>query len=86
MIAPHEIKVIREAPPSPPEQIGRKVITVSGKRLPPPPRKVVVERLAPLPTKPQSVIIERWLPYSQVKRRVSIFIIFSSFLTVLSSI
>ncbi|CAF0921745.1 unnamed protein product [Brachionus calyciflorus] len=62
--------VIREAPPKPPAQIGRKVITISGKRLPPPPRKVVIERLAPIPTKPQSVIIERWLPYSQVKRRV----------------
>jgi hypothetical protein len=62
--------VIREAPPQPPAQVGRKVITISGKRLPPPPRKVVIERLPPLPSKPQSVIIERWLPYSQVKRRV----------------
>jgi hypothetical protein len=62
--------VIREAPPKPPGQVGRKVITISGKRLPPPPRKVVIERLAPLPSKPQAVLIERWLPYSQVKRRV----------------
>lgn len=62
--------VVREAPPPPPAQVGRKVITISGKRIPPPPRKVVIERLAPLPSKPQSVIIERWLPYSQVKRRV----------------
>ena len=62
--------VLREAPPQPPAQVGRKVITISGKRLPPPPRKVVIERLAPLPSKPQSVIVERWLPYSQVKRRV----------------
>jgi hypothetical protein len=62
--------VIREAPPQPPEQVGRKVITISGKKLPPPPRKVVIERLAPLPSKPQSVIIERWLPYTDVKRRV----------------
>jgi len=62
--------VIREAPPQPPSQVGRKVITISGKRLPPPPRKVIIERLAPLPSKPQSVIVERWLPYSQVKRRV----------------
>lgn len=46
------------------------MITISGKRLPPPPRKVIIERLPPLPSKPQSVIIERWLPYSQVKRRV----------------
>ena len=62
--------VIREAPPKPPLQVGRKVITISGKRLPPPPRKVVIERLAPLPSKPQGVMIERWLPYSEVKRRV----------------
>lgn len=47
-----------------------KVITISGKKIPPPPRKVIIERLAPLPSKPQSVIIERWLPYNQVKRRV----------------
>lgn len=64
------VKVIREYPPRPPPVIGRKVITISGKKLPPPPRKVIIERLAPLPSKPQAVIIERWLPYSQVKRRV----------------
>ena len=62
--------VIREAPPPPPVQVGRKVITISGKRIPPPPRKVVIERLAPLPNKPQAVLIERWLPYAQTKRRV----------------
>ena len=62
--------VIREAPPQPPQAIGRKLITISGKRLPPPPRKVVIERFAELPAKPQSVLIERWLPYAEVKRRV----------------
>ena len=62
--------VIREAPPQPPQAIGRKIITISGKRLPPPPRKVVIERFAELPAKPQSVLIERWLPYNEVKRRV----------------
>lgn len=62
--------VIREAPPQPPAQVGRKLITISGKRIPPPPRKVVIERLAPLPSKPQSVLVERWLPYAQTKRRV----------------
>jgi hypothetical protein len=62
--------VIREAPPRPPAAVGQKVVSVSGKRLPPPPRKVVIERLAPLPSKPQSVIIERWLPYRDQKRRV----------------
>lgn len=62
--------VVREAPPKPPQQIGQKLITISGKRIPPPPRKVVIERLAPLPSKPQAVIIERWLPYKDQKRRV----------------
>jgi hypothetical protein len=62
--------VVREAPPQPPAAVGRKVITISGKRIPPAPRKVVIERLAPLPSKPQSVLVERWLPYAQVKRRV----------------
>jgi len=62
--------IVREAPPRPPAAVGAKVITISGKRLPPPPRKVVIERLAPLPSKPQSIIIERWLPYKGLKRRV----------------
>ena len=51
--------------------LGRKLITISGKQLPPPPRKVVIERLPPLPTKPQPLIVERWLPYRPTcKRRV----------------
>lgn len=63
--------VIREAPPKPPAPVGPKRITISGKRHPPPPRKVVIERLAALPPKPQNVIIERWLPYAnKAKRRV----------------
>jgi hypothetical protein len=62
--------VYREAPPKPPAQVGRKIITISGKKLPPPPRKVIIERLAPIPSKPQSVIIERWLPYNKMKRKV----------------
>ena len=37
---------------------------ISGQKFPPPPRKVVIERLAPIPQKPQSVILEKWLPYS----------------------
>ena len=62
--------IIREAPPKQPIYAGQKVITISGKRLPPPPRKVIIERLAPLPPKPQSIMIERWLPYKETKRRV----------------
>ena len=45
-------------------------LILSGRRLPPPPRKVVIERMAPLPSKPQSVLVERWLPYQETKRRV----------------
>ena len=62
--------VIREAPPKAPPTIGCKYVSIPGRRLPPPPRKVIIERLAPMPVKPQSVLIERWLPYSQQKRRV----------------
>ena len=62
--------VVREAPPRPPVAVGQKVITISGKKLAPPPRKVVIERLAPLPSKPQAVMVERWLPYSESKRKV----------------
>ena len=40
--------IVREAPPRPPAAVGQKVITISGKRLPPPPRKVIIERLDPL--------------------------------------
>ena len=63
--------VLREAPPQPPQPSGPKRITISGKRNPPPPRKVVIERLPALPAKPQNVIVERWLPYAEGgKRRV----------------
>jgi len=62
--------IVREAPPRPPAAVGQKVITISGKRLPPPPRKVIIERLAPLPSKPQAIMVERWLPYAERKRRV----------------
>ena len=62
--------IIREAPPTPPAPVGRQLISIGGKRIPAPPRKVVIERLAKLPAKPQSVLIERWLPYDEVKRKV----------------
>jgi hypothetical protein len=61
--------IVCEAPPRPPAAVGQKVITISGKRLPPP-RKVIIERLAPLPSKPQALMVERWLLYSAHKRRV----------------
>jgi hypothetical protein len=40
--------VIREHPPRPPPHVGRKIITICGKKLPPPPRKVIIERLGKL--------------------------------------
>ncbi len=62
--------VFREVPPDPPKTTGRKMVTISGKRLPPPPRKVVLERLAEMPARPSNVVVERWLPYEAVRRRV----------------
>lgn len=62
--------IIREAPPKIPAHVKQVKITISGKRLPPPPRRVIIERLAPLPMKPQPIIIERWLPYREQKRKV----------------
>jgi len=63
---------LKEAPPERPRSIEPRVIKISGKLLPPPPRKVVIERLPQMPNKPQPIIIERWLPYQteNVKRRV----------------
>lgn len=62
--------IIRETPPTPPPQVRRQVITIPGKLLPPPPRKVIIERLPVLPDKPQPIIVERWLAYPKVKRKV----------------
>jgi hypothetical protein len=40
--------------------------------MPPPPRKILIERLPKLPEKPQKIIVEKWLPYEKqkLKRRV----------------
>ena len=38
--------------------------------MPPPARKVVVEKLADQPAKPQNIVIEKWLPYKARTRRV----------------
>ena len=62
--------IIREKPPRPPQKIDKKIINIPGKKIPPPPRKILVENLPDLPSKPKSIIIERWLPYSQTKRKV----------------
>ncbi|RMZ95824.1 hypothetical protein BpHYR1_017282 [Brachionus plicatilis] len=62
--------VLREAPPPPPPRIPDQTVLVPGKVLPPPSRKVVVERLPPIPPKPQQIFLEKWLPFKQQNRRV----------------
>ena len=61
---------IREKPPLPPPTIPPKVVVIPGRVHPPPPRKVVVERLPKLPAPPADVIIERWLGYAKRTRRI----------------
>ena len=55
-----ETLIVREHPPAPPQSYPTTVITIPGKTVEPPPRKVIIEKLAPLPSKPQPIIIERW--------------------------
>ncbi len=62
--------IFRELPPARPPQPGVKRIIISGKNIPPPPRKVIIERLAPFPSRAGNILVERWLPYKSVKRRV----------------
>lgn len=40
--------------------------------LPPPPRKVIIEKLPEMPDPPQNVFIERWLPFKDVKRKITL--------------
>ena len=69
MIEPEPL-VVREVPPTPPIPPSEKSITIPGELLPPPARKVVIERLPELPDKPQDVHIERWLPFKDIKRQI----------------
>jgi len=62
--------VIRERPPPQPLVLPHQLISLPGKVHDPPPRKVIVERMATLPPKPQPIVIEKWLPYERQKRRV----------------
>jgi hypothetical protein len=62
--------VIRERPPQPPQPIGPKHITIPGRVLPPPPRQVITERLAPQPAAAGDILIERWLGYGRRTRNV----------------
>lgn len=38
--------------------------------MPPPPRRLVIEKLAPAPPEAQPVTVERWLPYDKRERKV----------------
>lgn len=84
-IAPLPPKIVREKPPSPvtpppiifrekppkiPENLPEKHLTIPGKILPPPPRRVIVEKLPKIPGPPPDLIIERWLGYKRRIRRV----------------
>ena len=62
--------VVRERPPMPPAPIAPEHHVIPGKVIPPPPRKVITERLPQLPQPPQDIIVERWLEYAQRSRRV----------------
>ena len=63
--------LVRERPPKPPTPIAPRNIVIPGKVIPPPPRKVIVERLPQMPAKPQDIIIERWLGYQRRTRNVN---------------
>lgn len=62
--------VLREEPPRAPKEIPQQTITIPGKQLPPPPRKLIVEKLPVMPTPPPQVIVERWLGYPERTRNV----------------
>jgi hypothetical protein len=62
--------ILREQPPQSPEEIPRKYVSICGRALPPPPRRLVVEKLAQMPEKPQPIEIERWLQYGEQTRNV----------------
>ena len=62
--------VVRERPPVPPAPIAPEHHVIPGKVIPPPPRKVITERLPQLPQPPQDIIVERWLEYGPRTRRV----------------
>lgn len=61
--------VLREAPPRPPSVFESKVVRIQNK-LPPLPRRLIVEKLPEAPQKPAPIIIEKWLPYKPRKVKV----------------
>ena len=67
---PTEPIIFREAPPAIPPTPSPIHINIPGKRLSPPPRKVVIERFEQIEKKPKKIFIDRWLPYERQKRKV----------------
>jgi hypothetical protein len=63
-------QVYRERPPRTPPSIPQEVITLPGRTIEPPPRQVIVERMAQAAALPGDIVIERWLGYGQQRRRV----------------
>lgn len=63
--------IIHEKPPAKPKPIMSKSIKVKGRRLPPPPRRVIIEKLPEDLSKQKSIMIERWLPYPDQTRKAS---------------
>ena len=62
--------VIREEPPAMSRAIPPVTITIPGRRVAPPPRKVIIEKLPAPPPAAQQVLIERWLSPPEQTRRV----------------
>ena len=62
--------IVRERPPLAPAPIAPEHHVIPGKVIPPPPRKVITERLPQLPQPPQDIVVERWLEYGPRARRV----------------
>lgn len=63
-----EIQHIREKPPILPV-LKEEIILIEGKKLPPQPRRVIVEKIAAVPAK-KVINVDRWLPYEQTKRKI----------------
>jgi hypothetical protein len=62
--------VYRERPPRTPPSIPQEVITLPGRTIEPPPRQVIVERMAQAAALPGDIVIERWLAHGRQRRRV----------------
>lgn len=62
--------IYREKPPRQPQPVAAQTISIPGRTIDPPPRQVIVERMAAAAALPQDIIIERWLGYNKQKRNI----------------